>query len=155
MNILVIFIDKIASAPIQSLIEIYENKLKFYCRCNIKTIIVPKNVRYKSIGEQKKEEEKLVLTHLKDNDFVILLDEKGKEMSSLEFSKWIEQQSFKNKRLVFITGGPYGFSKELKNKYFNISLSKMTFSHELVRIIFLEQLYRAFSIIKGQKYHHD
>ncbi|GAB4208552.1 MAG: 23S rRNA (pseudouridine(1915)-N(3))-methyltransferase RlmH [Bacteroidia bacterium] len=155
MNCVVIFIDKVSSASIQSLISEYESRIKFYCGLDLITINVPKNVRYKSIEEQKAEEQKLILKHIKENDTVILLDEKGKEMRSAEWSQWLEKQVRGSRRLVFVMGGPYGLADDLKEKYFKLSLSKMTFSHEMVRIIFLEQLYRAFTIMKGQKYHHE
>jgi len=156
MKVVLIVIDKVSSEAIISLIKNYENRLKNYCSFELNTIIVPKNVRNKSIVEQKHEEDKLIQSYLKETDFVILLDENGKELSSTEFSKYLETISFSNKRIVFVTGGPYGFSDEIKKKYPNhLSLSKMTFSHEMVRVIFMEQLYRAFTILKGQKYHHS
>lgn len=155
MKILFIFIDKVHSVPLQQLILHYQERLKHYCAIDILTIIVPKNVRYKSIEEQKQEEEKLILKYIKTADFVILLDENGKEMSSLEFSKYLESITNSSKRCVFIVGGPYGFSETIKNRFpIKISLSKMTFSHEMIRVLLLEQLYRAFTILKGQKYHH-
>ncbi|MEW6772854.1 MAG: 23S rRNA (pseudouridine(1915)-N(3))-methyltransferase RlmH [Bacteroidota bacterium] len=155
MKIVFIVIDKVSSVSLQHLIQDYENRLKHYCSFSLNTIIVPKNVRNKSIEEQKREEEKLIIQQLKDADNVVLLDEKGKEMSSVEFSKWLEKQSISSKRLVFVAGGPYGFSEDFKKKYLSLSLSQMTFSHEMVRLIFLEQLYRAMTILKGQKYHHE
>ncbi len=156
MNILLMTIDKVSSSSIQQLLEEYKERLKHYCRFEYITIIMPKNVRYKSVEEQKKEECKAIIKHLKEHDCVVLLDEHGTEMRSVDFSKWIEKQGQSGKRIVFIAGGPYGFSEDMKTKFSQkISLSKMTFSHEIVRIIFLEQLYRAFTIIKGQKYHHE
>lgn len=155
MNCLIIFIDRTAARSIQNLVEEYEKRIKHYCNIQCLTITVPKSVRYKSVEEQKRDEQKLIVKHIKENDLVVLLDEKGKEMSSVEFSAWVEKHMGYSKRLVFVIGGPCGFSDDLKNRYFKLSLSKMTFSHELVRVIFLEQLYRAFTIIKGQKYHHE
>ena len=155
IKILWILIDKVSLVYVQQLIEVYEKRLKHYCNLEVITITIPKNVRYKSIEEQKAEEEKQTERFIQPSDFVILLDEKGKEMTSLEFAQWLEKQMGSGKRLVFITGGPYGLSDNIKQKYkTHISLSVMTFSHELVRVIFLEQLYRAFTIIKGKKYHH-
>lgn len=149
-------IDKVSSSSIQQLLEEYKERLKHYCRFEYITITMPKNVRYKSVNEQKKEECKAIINYLKESDCVVLLDEHGTEMRSVDFSKWIEKQGQAGKRIVFIAGGPYGFSDDMKAKFSQkISLSKMTFSHEIVRIIFLEQLYRAFTIIKGQKYHHE
>lgn len=155
MNILIIFIDKVSHSAIQNLIDDYFSRIKHYCNVSMNTISVPKNVRYKSIEEQKQEEEKLIFKHIKTNDYVVLLDEKGKEMISIEFSKWLGKKLESSKRMVLIVGGPYGFTERLKKSYESVSLSKMTFSHEIVRIVLMEQLYRAFTILKGQKYHHE
>lgn len=155
MKILFIFIDKVHDSNLQALISNYEKRLGYYCVVEIRTIIVPKNVRKKSIEEQKSEEERLILDHLKNSDFVILLDEQGKEMTSVEFSQWLGNISGYSKRVVFVVGGPYGLSESIKQVFPNkISLSKMTFSHEMVRLVLFEQLYRSFTILKGQKYHH-
>ncbi len=156
MNILLIAIDKVSSSSIQQSLEEYKERLKHYCHFEYITIIMPKNVRYKSVEEQMREEEKAITRYLRPNDFVVLLDETGKEMRSIEFSHWLNKSLSRRQRIVFVTGGPYGFSKEIKQQYAEkLSLSKMTFSHEMVRLIFLEQLYRAFTIMKGQKYHHE
>ena len=97
------------------------------------------------------------MSQLSSGDDLILLDENGKTFSSVAFSQWIEKQmNSGNKRIIFVVGGPYGFSKEVYAKArFKISLSEMTFSHQMIRLIFVEQLYRAFTIIKGEPYHHE
>lgn len=155
MKINMIVIDKPNIPLVIEWMSVYEKRIIHYCKFELTTIHVPKNVRYKSIDEQKKEEEALILKQLKPSDSVILLDEKGKEYTSVEFSRWLEKQSELSKRMVFIIGGPYGFSEYLKQQFpLHLSLSKMTLSHEMIRVLFLEQLYRAFSIIHGQKYHH-
>ena len=155
MKILILVIDKVSSSAIQELINEYLNRVKHFCNVDLVTITMPKNVRYKSIEEQKLEEQKALIKHISDSDKVILLDEKGNEMNSEEFAKWIEKSRGIHKRMVFIIGGPYGFSEAFKKQFpYSISLSKMTFSHEMVRVIFLEQLYRSFSILHNQKYHH-
>jgi len=155
MKILILAIDKVSSSAIQELINEYLNRVKHFCNVDLVTITMPKNVRYKSIEEQKLEEQKALIKHISDSDKVILLDEKGNEMNSEEFAKWIEKNRSIHKRMVFVIGGPYGFSEEFKKQFpYSISLSKMTFSHEMVRVIFLEQLYRSFSILHNQKYHH-
>ena len=94
---------------------------------------------------------------LKDGDYVVLLDEGGKEFRSVDFARYLEQkQQSVSRRLVFIVGGPYGFSQDVKNRANEkISLSKMTFSHEMIRLIFTEQLYRAMTIINNEPYHHE
>jgi len=155
MKILILAIDKVSSSAIQELIDEYLNRVKHFCNVDLVTITMPKNVRYKSIEEQKLEEQKALIKHISDSDKVILLDEKGNEMNSEDFAKWIEKNRSIHKRMVFVIGGPYGFSEEFKKQFpYSISLSKMTFSHEMVRVIFLEQLYRSFSILHNQKYHH-
>lgn len=155
MKILIIVIDKVSSTAIQELIDEYLNRVKRFCNVDLVSINMPKNVRYKSIEEQKWEEQKVILRYISDSDKVILLDEKGIEMNSVEFAKWIEKNRINHKRMVFVIGGPYGFSDEFKRQFpYSISLSKMTFSHEMVRVVFLEQLYRAFTIIHNHKYHH-
>ena len=115
-----------------------------------------KNRKTLSEEQQKKAEGDLILSQLNPGDDLILLDEKGKTFTSVMFSQWIEKQmNIGSKRIVFVVGGPYGFSKDVYDKAkFKISLSEMTFSHQMIRLIFVEQLYRAFTIIKGEPYHH-
>jgi 23S rRNA (pseudouridine1915-N3)-methyltransferase len=107
--------------------------------------------------EQKLEETKLILQQIQNDDFLILLDENGKEMNSIEFSDFIlKQQNRSTKRIIFIIGGPFGFDTKLYDRAnYILSLSKMTFSHQMIRLFFVEQLYRAFTILKGEKYHHE
>lgn len=116
-----------------------------------------KNNKKLSEEQQKTVEGNTILNSLDKSDYVVLLDEHGKEFTSMEFSKYIEKKmSTVTKRLVFIVGGPYGFSQEVKNRANEkISLSKMTFSHEMIRLIFTEQLYRAMTIINNEPYHHE
>ncbi len=115
-----------------------------------------KNRKTLTEEQQKKAEGDLILSQLNPGDDLILLDEKGKTFTSVMFSQWIEKQmNAGSKRIVFVVGGPYGFSKDVYDKAkFKISLSEMTFSHQMIRLIFVEQLYRAFTIIKGEPYHH-
>ena len=115
-----------------------------------------KNRKTLTEEQQKKAEGDLILSQLNPGDDLILLDEKGKTFTSVMFSQWIEKQmNAGSKRIIFVVGGPYGFSKEVYDKCkFKISLSEMTFSHQMIRLIFVEQLYRAFTIIKGEPYHH-
>ena len=121
------------------------------------TINVPKNVRLRSEKEQKTEEAKLILKELKPSDHLVLLDEKGKQFTSIEFSKFIQQkQNSGIKRLVFLIGGPFGFAEEVYERAnFKLGLSTLTFSHQMVRLFFMEQLYRAYTILGGEKYHHE
>lgn len=156
MKIKLLLIGKTDESYLKQGIEKYTKRIKHYLSFDF--IIVPdlKNTGKLSEEQQKQKEGELILNQLNPADFVVLLDEKGKEYSSVDFSKFIEKQMISGlKNLVFIVGGPYGFSKQLYEKSsIKISLSQMTFSHQMVRLIFVEQLYRAMSIIKGEPYHH-
>ena len=156
MKIAIINIGKTASKSVSELENDYFGRLKHYC--NFENISIPaiKNAKNFSTEELKKEEGKLILKSISNDDFIVLLDEKGKNFTSLEFAQWVEKQQYIAKRLIFIIGGAFGFSKEIYDRAnFLLSLSKMTFSHQIVRAIFAEQLYRAMTIIKGEKYHHE
>lgn len=156
MKVTLIQIDKTVEPYLNEGINNYIKRLKNYISLEIITINVPKNVKNKTEKEQKTEEAKLIQKQVKPSDFVVILDEKGKLSDSVEFSRFIEQKNNQSvKHLVFIIGGPYGFDEWAYNRAdFALSLSKMTFSHQMIRLFFVEQLYRAFTIIKGEKYHH-
>ena len=115
-----------------------------------------KNTKALSEAQQKEREGEMVLAKLQSSDYIVLLDEHGKEFRSVEFARWIEQKNASVRRLVFVIGGPYGFSDAMYQRANEkISLSKMTFSHQMVRLVFTEQIYRACTIIKGEPYHHE
>ena len=115
-----------------------------------------KNTKSLSFQQQKEREGELILAKLQSSDHVVLLDEHGKDFRSVEFARWIEQKNASVRRLVFVIGGPYGFSETVYSRANEkISLSKMTFSHQMVRLVFVEQIYRACTIIKGEPYHHE
>ncbi len=137
--------------------SIYEQRLKHYI--SFETIVIPalKNTKGISVEQQKQKEGDLILKTIQSSDRLILLDENGKEYNSVRFSEFIQQQMNSGiKNVVFVVGGPYGFSEEIvKRANGKISLSKMTFSHQMVRLFFLEQLYRAFTILKNEPYHHN
>jgi len=135
----------------------YFKRLKHYIPINYKVIPDVKKGKGRSHEELKKKEGEAILASIQPADILVLLDEGGKEMSSVEFSKFINEKLIHGtKRLVFIVGGAYGFSDDVyKRSQFKLSLSQMTFSHQMVRMIFLEQLYRAFTIIRGEPYHHE
>lgn len=137
-------------------IDEYQKRLVHYLPFEFKIIPDLKNTRNLSENQQKQKEGELILEKLKPTDTLILLDENGKEFSSVGFSKFMEQKMISGTRnLVFVIGGPYGFSEEVyKKAQGKVSLSKMTFSHQMIRMIFIEQLYRAMTIIKGEPYHH-
>lgn len=135
----------------------YAERTKHYIPFEIEIIPELKNTKSLSTEQQKEKESELILKSLQSSDYIVLLDEKGKEFRSVEFASWMERKlSTVGKRLVFIIGGPYGFSEKIyqvANE--KISLSKMTFSHQMIRLIFVEQLYRAMTILNGGPYHHE
>ena len=135
----------------------YEKRLSHYIK--FEEIIIPdvKQAGKLSEGELKKKESQLILGKLENSDHVILLDDKGKSYSSVEFANFLQQKMNSSlQSLVFVVGGAFGFSDEVYQRANSkVSLSKMTFSHQMVRLIFKEQLYRGFSILKGEKYHHE
>jgi 23S rRNA (pseudouridine1915-N3)-methyltransferase len=136
---------------------VYEQRLKHYL--SFETILIPalKNAKSLNFEQQKKKEAELILKNIQSSDKVILLDENGKEYDSVGFSDFIQQQMNSGiKNVVFVVGGPYGFSEEIYQRANGkISLSKMTFSHQMVRLFFAEQLYRAMTILKNEPYHHQ
>ena len=138
-------------------IEIYVKRLKRYCTFTL--TILPDVKNAKSLTKQliKTKEGELILKKLDTTDFLILLDDKGKEFSSKQFSTYLEDKLMpKGKKIVFLVGGAYGFSDAVYQRaQLKISLSKLTFSHQMVRLFFVEQLYRAFSIINHEPYHHE
>lgn len=135
----------------------YHKRLKHYCKFSELVIKEVKNASKISKKELKVKEGNLILESLKNSDYVILLDDKGLELSSTDFAEFLNKKMVSStNELVFIIGGAFGFSESLyKRANTKLSLSKMTFSHQMVRLIFKEQLYRAFTILKGEKYHHE
>jgi 23S rRNA (pseudouridine1915-N3)-methyltransferase len=138
-------------------VDLYTNRIKKYSVFEIITLPDIKNTRNMSVQEQKVKEGRKIIQSVNTDDYVILLDENGKELSTSEFAGWFEKIFLlPKKRIVYIIGGPWGFSEEVFCRAdFKMSLSKLTFPHELVRLLFLEQLYRIFTIIKGEPYHHE
>ena len=156
MKIKLIMIGKTTGNLYSDAIEDYKNRLKHYNNFSIHVIPGLKNTKNMSQEQQKQLEGELILKELTTQDVVILLDERGKEYRSLEFAKWLENKRLTTQSIVFVIGGPYGFSDSIYERADEkISLSKMTFSHQMVRLIFVEQLYRACTIIKGESYHHE
>ncbi|MGB5499617.1 MAG: 23S rRNA (pseudouridine(1915)-N(3))-methyltransferase RlmH [Maribacter sp.] len=156
MTIKMIAIGKTDSVSLQDLIKVYENRLKHYIKFELDIIPDIKNVKNLSETQQKEKEGELILKKLKATDVLILLDENGKQFGSVEFSDFLQKKMNSGiKQLVLVVGGPYGFSDAIYTKaQAKISLSKMTFSHQMVRLFILEQLYRAFTILKNEPYHH-
>ncbi|MBF90771.1 MAG: 23S rRNA (pseudouridine(1915)-N(3))-methyltransferase RlmH [Flavobacteriales bacterium] len=157
MKILVLAIGKTDEQWVQEALLKYSKRLKYYLSFEFEVIPDLKNTKNLSEMQQKEKEGALILKKLNPTDKVFLLDEKGKEYRSVEFAKHLQQQMNSGvKRLVFIIGGPYGFSPELYAKeQRKLALSKMTFSHQMIRPFFVEQLYRAITILKNEPYHHE
>ncbi len=135
----------------------YSQRLQHFTQFNIEVIPELKNARKLSEAQQKELEGDLIQKAIMSGDYIVLLDEGGKEFRSTEFANWIEhRQNVSTKRLLFIVGGPYGFSQKVYNlANEKISLSRMTFSHQMIRLLFTEQLYRAYTIINHLPYHHE
>lgn len=157
MKITLAVVGKMANGYLTDGINEYTKRLSFYVPFNIQYINDAKNTKKLTESQQKTQEGQNILATLDSSDYVVLLDEHGKELTSVEFSKYIERKMVTvAKRLVFVVGGPYGFSEDVYHRANEkISLSKMTFSHEMIRLIFTEQLYRAMTILKGEPYHHE
>lgn len=137
-------------------IEDYAERIGHYMPFNITTIPELKNTKNLSEEQQKQAEGELILKQIQPQDTVVLLDEHGRELRSVEFARWLEQKRNTARRLVFVIGGPYGFSQAVYARANEqLSLSRMTFSHQMVRLVFTEQIYRACTIIKGEPYHHE
>ena len=157
MKILVLAIGKTDEQWVQDALLKYSKRLQYYLPFEFEVITDLKNTKNLSEAQQKEREGALILKKLNPTDKVVLLDEKGKQYRSVEFAKHLQQQMNSGvKRLIFIIGGPYGFSPELYAKaQEKLALSKMTFSHQMIRPYFVEQLYRAITILKNEPYHHE
>ena len=157
MNIKLIAIGKTDNKALQSLIDDYTKRLSFYIKFELDIIPDIKNVKNLSESQQKEKEGELILSKISPTDNLILLDENGKAFSSVAFSNELQKKMNAGiKTLVFVIGGPYGFSDAVYAKANGkISLSQMTFSHQMVRLFFIEQVYRGFTILKNEPYHHQ
>ena len=157
MKIKVLLIGKTDDKNLQLLIDKYQKRLGHYIRFEIEVIPDIKNAKNLSEKEQKEREGTLLLKKVGPSDQLWLLDEKGQEFRSLEFSKFIQRKMNAGiKQFILVIGGPYGFSEEIyKKSQGKISLSKMTFSHQMIRLFLVEQIYRAFTILKNEPYHHE
>ena len=156
MNIKLLAIGKTDNKQLIQLIDTYQKRLKFYIKFDFEIIPDIKNSKNLSEAQQKQKEGELILSKTNSSDFLVLLDENGKQMDSVTFSGYLQKHMNSGlKQLVFVIGGPYGFSQEVYAKaQGKISLSKMTFSHQMVRLFFIEQLYRAYTILRNEPYHH-
>ncbi|MEM7087180.1 MAG: 23S rRNA (pseudouridine(1915)-N(3))-methyltransferase RlmH [Bacteroidota bacterium] len=157
MKITLLAIGKTDDRNLQSLIEAYSKRLKHYVSFNFEIIPDIKNVKNLSEVQQKNKEGQELLKRLSPSDTPVLLDENGKSFSSVGFSQYLQKKMNSGlKNLVFIIGGPYGFSDEIYQRANGkVALSQMTFSHQMVRLFFVEQLYRGFTILRNEPYHHQ
>lgn len=137
-------------------IKDYVERISHYMPFNITVIPELKNTKSLSEEQQKEREGEMILKLIQPSDTVVLMDEHGQEFRSIEFAQWLQKKQNTARRLLFVIGGPYGFSDSVYARANEkISLSRMTFSHQMVRLIFTEQIYRACTIIKGEPYHHE
>jgi len=156
MKTLLILVGKTTDRHFQAGIADYTERIGHYMPFELVTIPELKNTKSLSEDQQKAAEGELILKLLQPSDTVVLLDEHGCELRSIEFARWLEQKRNTARRLIFIIGGPYGFSPAVYARANEqLSLSKMTFSHQMIRLVFTEQVYRACTIIKGEPYHHE
>lgn len=157
MKFVLLVVGKTVEKHYITAIADYVERTKHYTSFDMEVIPELKNTKSLSMEQQKEKEGELILKAIQPGDVVVLLDEHGKEFRSVEFAAWIERKMHTvNKRLVFIIGGPYGFAPAVyATAQEKISLSKMTFSHQMIRLIFVEQLYRALSILNNSPYHHE
>jgi len=157
MKITLLIVGKTEDTYLKEGIDKYLKRLKHYTKIEVSEIAELKNAKALTQERQKAKEAELILKKLSPLDYVILLDEKGMELSSPQFAAYLDKKAISSTaNLVFIVGGPYGFDQTVYQRANDkLSLSRMTFSHQMVRLFFAEQLYRAFTIIKGEPYHHE
>ena len=157
MNIELIVVGKTDSQAVGTLFSDYVRRINHYCRFSVTVLPDVRNTRSLSASRQRTAEGEAILRQLSQGDCVVLLDERGAEYRSMEFAAWLQKRMNSGvRRLVAVIGGPYGFSDEVYARAdAQLSLSKMTFSHQMVRAIFAEQLYRAFTILNNEPYHHE
>ena len=157
MKVDLIVVGKTDQAEVRSLVAAYLKRLNFYAKVTLTELPDLKNTRSLSAESQKRQEGEALLRRFGDGDGVVLLDERGEQMRAVDFSAWVQKRMNSGlKRLCFVIGGPYGFSKEVYARAdAKISLSAMTFSHQMIRVLFAEQLYRAFTILNNEPYHHE
>lgn len=157
MKITLLVVGKTTERYFTEAIDEYRNRLKHYIPFEMEVIPELKNNKSLSEAQQKEREGELILKQVQGGDYLVLLDEHGKEFTSMKFADYIEKKSHSvSKRLIFVVGGPYGFSEKVyAAAQEKISVSKMTFSHQMIRMIFVEQIYRAMTILNNEPYHHE
>ena len=157
MNIKLLAVGKTDNPALQQLIDMYEKRLSYYINFELQLLPDIKNSKLLSEEQQKAKEGELILGNVASSHHLILLDERGKELTSVAFADELQKKMNAGiKQLTFVIGGPYGFSKEVYDRANGkLSLSKLTFSHQMIRLFFVEQLYRAFTILRNEPYHHQ
>ena len=157
MKIKLLAIGKTDNKQLIQLIDEYQKRLKHYIKFEFDIINDIKNAKNLSELQQKEKEGELILNKISNTDVLVLLDDKGKQFSSIEFSKYLQKKmNAGTKQLVFVIGGPYGFSEAVyKKTKEQLSLSKMTFSHQMIRLFIVEQIYRGYTILRNEPYHHE
>jgi len=151
-----IYVGKQTDRSVAALIQDYAQRINHYMPFGLVEVPDLKNARHLSEDEQCQREGMGILQRVEAADVVVLLDERGKEMRSMEFAQWLQKRLAGGRKLSFVIGGAYGFSPDVYARANDkVSISKMTFTHQMVRLIFVEQLYRACTILKGEKYHHE
>lgn len=157
MTLELIVIGKTDSEEVAALVGMYARRVNHYCKFTVTTLPDVRGTRSMTVRQQRTAEGEAILRQLSQGDYVVLLDERGDEMRSVEFALWLQKRLNSGvKRLVLVIGGPYGFSDEVYARAdAKLSLSRMTFSHQIVRAIFAEQIYRAFTILRNEPYHHE
>jgi len=157
MKIALLQVGKTSEKYLTDGINTFEDRVRKHTAFEIFTIPDIRGTRNMPAREQKVREGEKILLFFKNDDYIVILDDKGKEFSTIEFSSWIEKMLMsQKKRIVFVIGGAWGFSDEVyRMADMRLALSRLTFSHQMVRLLFLEQLYRAFTVIRGEPYHHE
>jgi 23S rRNA (pseudouridine1915-N3)-methyltransferase len=156
MKITLLVVGKTTDSHIEALIQEYQKRLSHYLPFTLQVIPELKNTKALTSEQQKQAEGELILRTITPATDLILLDEHGKEYRSIEFADYIQKRMSSGRDVVFVVGGPYGFSEAVYQRANGkISLSKMTFSHQMVRLFFVEQIYRAMTILRGEPYHHE
>lgn len=156
MKIILLVVGKTTDARLQALIEEYQKRLAHYVPFELKVIPELRNAKNLSMDEQKQREGELILAASDASSRMILLDEHGKEYRSVDFAVQLNKWMSAGRNLIFVVGGPYGFSEDVYSRAESkISLSQMTFSHQMIRLLFVEQIYRACTILRGEPYHHE
>ena len=156
MRITLLVVGKTTDVHIEALIHEYHKRLAHYVPFVLQVIPELKNTKSLTVNQQKEAEGELILRAITSSTDLVLLDEHGKDFRSIEFAEYIQKKMSSGRDVVFVVGGPYGFSEAVyRRANGKISLSKMTFSHQMVRLFFIEQMYRAMTILRGEPYHHE